>query len=240
MIIMKMGMVCTVSPKTIPFLGEMKRNGMSIIRVNGSFGIPDIDKLKAVGLPILLDIPGERKKKRSNGMTDDELLLFAVRNGLDFVGLSYVKSKRDIEIVRKKLSNSNVKIVGKVETEEAVKEGNLIPIIMNSDMILIDRGDLGTAIGFEKVPYYQCKIVKLCNTLCKEVIVATEMFMSTINTDKPNCADVSDVFYALSQGATYVMLSEETAIGDNPTNSVRNMRRVIDYVKENSLNIWSL
>ena len=226
------GIVCTISNKTVRHLKKMKDLGMSIIRINGAYDIPDIRKLRGVGVPILIDLPGKRKKERQNHMSDRDLLDFAIENRLDYVGLSYIDSGREVDSVRKYIEtkNGNTKIVGKVETMKAII--NPIPIVRASDIVLIDRGDLGTDIGFEKVPYYQQRIIRLCNQLNKKIIVATEMLMSVINNRKPNCADVNDVFTAVIQGADFLMLSEETAVGNDPINAVRNMAKIIRFAEK--------
>jgi len=231
------GIVCTISEKTVMHLNEMKKLGMSMIRVNGSFDIPDIGELKKVGVPILIDLPGKREKNRPSRLTDRQLLKLAIDNDVNYVGLSYVKSSKEVRNLKNKLKQhgADTGVVAKIETKSAVR--NMKSIIKAADMVLIDRGDLGTDIGFEKVPYYQFKTVGVCKRLGKKVIIATEMLMSLINAMKPNCADVTDIFNAVVQGADYVMLSEETAVFDNPINPVKNMRKVIDYAEKSRFHI---
>lgn len=201
---------------------------LGLVRFNGSW--LDYDTFKVVRQkikkPILLDIPGDRKKPRQKTLTDDMLINLAIQEKLNYIGLSYVRSAEEVHAMRKRLEGSNVKIVAKIETQEALQY--LPEIVAAADMLLVDRGDLGTAIGFEKVPIAQVNILKECNKQNKPVITATEMMMSTLASHKPNCADVSDVFFAVYHGTNYVMLSEETAIGQNPIQTVEVMQKIID------------
>jgi len=226
------GIVCTLGPASWNLMKDLKDAGMSIARINGSFGIPykkAIEELRQLGVKILVDIPGNRKKTKFSYIQDDDLINFAIENKMDYVGVSYVSNANEIKDIRKTLNGNHLKIVAKIETKEGFE--NREEIIKEADKILIDRGDLGTSIGFEKVPYCQVEILKDCVRLNTPVIVATEMMMSTIEKTKPNCADVSDVYFAASHGANYVMLSEETAIGKNPIDTVKIMRKILDEIK---------
>ncbi len=225
------GVVCTLGPASWNMIRELREAGMTLARINGAFGLPykgAIRELKDIGVQILVDVPGERKKDKLGYVTDDELIQFAIDNRLDYIGLSYVKNAEDIKKVREKLGGSNVRIIAKIENGEAVQ--NREEIIKESDKVLIDRGDLGTDIGFEKVPRVQSLIIESAKMLGKDVIVATEMLMSTLKSTKPNCADVTDVYLAASQGADFIMLSEETALGKNPVDTVKITRRILDEV----------
>ena len=233
---MVIGIVATISPRTMHLAEQLAENGVKLWRFNGSFRIPkNIDRLKKTGIPILLDIPGDRKKKMTRTKSDEELVQFALENELNYIGLSYVTCKEDVtkwreyvQEIRKKNNRYNeLKIIAKIETKEALL--NLEEIIEVSDMLLIDRGDLGTDIGWEKVPAHQKIILYYANEHKIKCIVATEMMMSTINNEKPNVADVSDVFNALIEGADYVMLSEETAMNPNALRSVVLMNKIIDF-----------
>lgn len=226
------GIVCTLGPSCYNLIGDLKNSGVAIFRINGSFGIPYIriiDELKEKNIPILVDLPGSRTKNKHMYVTDEDLIQFAINNKLDYVGLSYVKNAEEVRKLKDVLNPFNIKVIAKIENKEGFE--NRMEIIKEADKILIDRGDLGTSIGFENVPRHQIEILKSCNMLNKEVIVATEMMMSTLNSTKPNCADVSDVYFAVHHGADYVMLSEETAIGKNPLETVKIMKKIIDTLQ---------
>ena len=221
--------VCTIGPSTFNILDQIKDINIGLIRINGSFLVPEISQVKKLGYPILVDIPGKRMKNKNQMLSDEELVEMAINNQVDYIGLSYLKSADEVNKMREYIQsrNSSTKIVGKIETKDALD--NADSIIRACDMVLIDRGDLGTAIGYEKVPFYQQLIIRKCNELNKKIIVATEMLMSTIKKEKPSCSDVTDIFFAVMSGCDYVMLSEESAIGENPVNSLRVMSKIIEF-----------
>ena len=213
------------NPETI----HLFNREVAILRLNGSWvDLETIENVKSwFNIPILLDIPGNRKKirkNRSSKFTDDELIDLAIKHRLDFIGLSYVETAEDVQKVIEKV-DGKIKLIVKIETEKALR--NLPSIIETSDIFLVDRGDLGSYIGYENVPEAQKTITRVCKSFNKEVIIATEMLMSTLKSDFPSCADVSDVYNALAAGADYVMLSEETAIG-NPNQTINIMKRIIN------------
>jgi len=222
------GVVCTLGPSSWNHIKELMDHGMKIARINGSYGIPykgAIKELKDYGIPILVDIPGTRIKKKIDYIEDEDLINFSIEHKVNYVGISYVKNAQEVINLKNRLNQHGIKVIAKIETKEALE--NREEIIKAADGILIDRGDLGTAIGYEKVPKGQISILEDCKKYDKPVIVATEMMMSTINSNKPSCADVSDVYFALHHGADYVMLSEETALGKNPLETLKIVGRII-------------
>ena len=146
------------------------------------------------------------------------------------MGLSYVCNGDDVREIRAKVKDPKIKLISKIEAAEAEK--NLDDILEASDGVMIDRGDLADAVGFEKLPRLQKKIIKKSNHYGKMVIVATEMLMSMIEDKDPTKAEVLDIANAVSSGADYVMLSEETAIGKHPNHVVDTMKRIIDEVSD--------
>ena len=139
---MKRGIICTLGPASWNYIKELKDNGMSIARINGSFGYPykgAIMELQKLGVPVLVDIPGDRVKHRITYVTDKELINFVKKYDLDFVGLSYVNDAEEIRKFREKLDGKRIKVIAKIETEEGYK--NREEIIKEGDMIMIDRGD---------------------------------------------------------------------------------------------------
>lgn len=231
------GIVCTFGPSSLNYIKEFKDNGMSIARINGAFGLPYngfIRELKDYGIKTLLDLPGERSKSRHLYTKDSDLIEFAKKNKLDYVSISYVKNPNQVRELRELVGHYGIKIVGKIETKEAVEnQENLEEIIKESDMVMIDRGDLSKAIGFEKVPRYQILVTELCNKINKEVIIATGNMMSKIDSEQESCGDVANVYFALLNGANYIMLSEETAIGKYPIETVRIVKKIIDEFSGN-------
>jgi len=167
---------------------------------------------------------------------DLEDLEFIIEEKLDWVALSFVRSVKDIEILRKKLDQkkSKTKIIAKIEKPEALD--NLRDIIVESDAVMIARGDLGVELPVEKVPLLQKQIIRKCLHRAKPVIVATQMMESMIEFNKPNRSEITDVANAVLEGADAVMLSGETATGQHPTLVVETMCKIIKEVESTDYN----
>src|SRR3984893_11366299 len=158
-------------------------------------------------------------------------LEFIIEQKLDWVALSFVRSVKDIEILRQKLERkkSKTKIIAKIEKPEALE--NLRDIIVESDAVMRARGDLGVELPVEKVPLLQKQIIRKCLHRAKPVIVATQMMESMIELNKPNRSEITDVANAVLEGADAVMLSAETATGKHPALVVETMRKIIMEVE---------
>lgn len=167
-------------------------------------------------------------------LTDKDLvdLDFIIEQELEWVALSFVRSVKDLIILRHKLleKNSKTKIIAKIEKPEAVE--NIRDIIVESDGIMIARGDLGVELAIEKVPLIQKQIIRKCLHRAKPVIVATQMMESMIERTKPNRSEITDVANAVLEGADAVMLSGETATGAHPTLVVQTMKKIIEEVEK--------
>jgi pyruvate kinase len=166
-------------------------------------------------------------------LTDKDLkdLEFIIDQELDWVALSFVRSVKDIIILRNKLQErqSKTKIIAKIEKPEALN--NIRDIIVESDGIMIARGDLGVELPVEQVPLIQKQIIRKCLHRAKPVIVATQMMESMIDRSKPNRSEITDVANAVLEGADAVMLSGETATGKHPHLVVETMRKIIMEVE---------
>src|SRR5213594_883239 len=145
---------------------------------------------------------------------------------VDFVALSFVREKSDIEQLRQLLSRkkSKAQIVAKIEDQLAVR--SIDEIIEGADVIMIARGDLGIECPMEELPIIQRRIVKQCIRLGKPVIVATQMLESMINNPLPTRAEITDVANAVFEQADAIMLSGETSLGRYPVECVRVLDRV--------------
>ena len=150
-------------------------------------------------------------------------LEFAAEQDADFVALSTVTCKENIEQARSILSKNNWNgfIVSKIERAAALK--NLDEIIDSSDAIMVARGDMGVDVPLSKVPIIQKDLIERSNKVGKPVITATQMLESTIHSPIPTRAEVTDVANAVFDGSDAVMLSGETSVGDFPVNAVRIM-----------------
>ncbi|MCX6760815.1 MAG: pyruvate kinase [Candidatus Nealsonbacteria bacterium] len=188
----------------------------------------EASKITGQPISILLDFPDPDIKTFLPAFLEKNLSL-AARHSVDFLALSFVRSKKDIDLLRnqtKKLSLS-AKILAKIETSQSLE--NFEEILDSSDGIMIARGDLGMEIPFEQVPYYQKKIIKECIEKGKPVITATHMLESMIYNSLPNRAEVSDVANAILDYTDAVMLSAETATGKYPSKAVSVMERICRF-----------
>jgi len=147
---------------------------------------------------------------------------YGANKDIDYVALSFVQSAEDINNLRQLLVSlgSNAQIIAKVETKAAVKDDALEAIVKASDGVMVARGDLAVEAGAEIVPIVQRKIIALCRKHGKLSIVATQMMASMVDAPEPTRAEVSDVATAVILGADTVMLSDETANGSYPLETV--------------------
>jgi len=173
-------------------------------------------------------------------LTEKDLvdLDFIIEQQLDWVALSFVRSVKDIVILRSKLheKKSKTKIIAKIEKPEALT--NIRDIIVESDGIMIARGDLGVELPIEQVPLIQKQLIRKCLHRGKPVIVATQMMESMMERSKPNRSEITDVANAVSEGADAVMLSGETATGMHPALVVETMRKIIMEVEKTDYNYY--
>ncbi|MDO8658932.1 MAG: pyruvate kinase [Candidatus Levybacteria bacterium] len=168
----------------------------------------------------------------SGGLTDKDKkdIKFAVENNVDFIALSFVKDKSDIEEVRSFIDGKNISIIAKIERKQAIL--NLDEIIIASDLIMVARGDLGIEMPLVQLPVLQKKIInesKKKNVLC---IVATQMLASMVNHHRPTNAEVTDVANAVIDGAWGLMLSDETAFGKYPSEALKYLVQTIEKTEE--------
>lgn len=155
----------------------------------------------------------------------------------DYVSLSFVQSANDILKLKQLLLSlgSTAKVIAKIETKKAIEsEENLEEIVKASDGIMVARGDMAVEAGAEVVPIIQRKLIAMCRANAKLCIVATQMLSSMVDSPEPTRAEVSDVATAVVQGADVVMLSDETANGKYPLETVKAMKKVILYTQNHS------
>ncbi|MBN4064583.1 pyruvate kinase [Dehalococcoides mccartyi] len=155
-----------------------------------------------------------------------DALTWVGSSDIDFVGLSYVRDAGDVKRVRKHLSDSGVtpQLVAKIEIQQAVD--NLHEILIESDAVMVARGDLGVELPFERVPSVQKQIIRMANEIGKPVITATQMMESMIESPSPTRAEVTDVYNAVRDGTDAIMLSAETSIGKHPFRAVQAMTKI--------------
>lgn len=159
---------------------------------------------------------------------------YGTKQDIDYVALSFVQRASDVEALRAILreKGSNAQVVAKVETRAAIEDTELEEIVLASDGVMVARGDLAVEVSPEVVPIVQRKIIGLCQKHGKISIVATQMMASMVDSPEPTRAEVSDVANAVITGADCVMLSDETANGKYPVETVATMKRVILYTQQ--------
>lgn len=164
---------------------------------------------------------------------DRKDIAFGTTHDIDYVALSFVQSERDVRRLRTILNNlgSKAKIISKIETKSGVD--NLERIIQETDAVMIARGDLAIETAPESVPIVQRDVIRLGILHSKPTIVATQMLAGMTEVPEPTRAEVSDVATAVMLAADCVMLSDETASGSYPIESVEVMKRVILHTQDN-------
>lgn len=163
---------------------------------------------------------------------DHEDLIFGLKQGVDYVALSFVRTANDVLQVKSLLHQMkvNIPIVSKVEKPEALE--NMDEIIKVSDAIMIARGDMGVEVGNHLVPSIQKRMIRACNDLGKPIITATQMLESMITNSRPTRAEASDVANAIWDGTDCVMLSGETASGKYPIEAIQIMSQIVEEAEK--------
>ena len=196
-----------------------------------------------------VNVPGVQLKMDFISEQDREDIIYACKQGGDFLALSFVSSKDDVLAVRKILkeqSREDMQIISKIESHTAIQ--NIDEIIEASDGIMVARGDLGVEMPMNTLPILQKEIIEKCRKKGRTVIVATEMLASMYTSSRPTRAEISDVANAVLDGTDAVMLSGETTIGKHPADAVKYMAETCEeaesyydyanqksYAKENNI-----
>lgn len=198
-----------------------KSSAQTTVKVGGY-----ISSHKGVNLPnTKLNISAITEKDRED-------LKFALKNDVDWIGLSFVQKADDVREL-KALVDGKARVISKLEKPSAIDD--LENIIKESDAIMVARGDLGVECPIQTVPVLQKRIVDVCRLHARPVIIATQMLESMIVNPTPTRAEVSDVATAVYDGADTVMLSAETAAGKYPVAAVRMMHSIICQVENDPL-----
>lgn len=167
-------------------------------------------------------------------LTEEDLdnLAFALKNDVEWIGLSFVRSVDDIIELKRIIarSDNNARVIAKIEKPEAIE--NIDEIIEATDGVMVARGDLGVEMPMEQVPMLQKMIARKCRAASKPVIVATQMLESMIVSPRPTRAEVNDVANSVLDGADAVMLSGETSVGDYPLIVIETMQKIVRNVEE--------
>jgi pyruvate kinase len=193
-----------------------------IIAVIENDGI--LDSKKGINFPnTIIDIDVITQK-------DKEDIKWGIKNKVDYFAISFVQNEQDMKNARKLLKGYKAKLIAKIEKFDAVK--NIDQILKYSDGIMIARGDLGIEVPYYDVPTIQKTLIKKANEASKPVITATQMLLSMTHNERATRAEISDVANAVLDGTDVVMLSEESAVGDDPANVVKTMSNIILKTQE--------
>ncbi len=172
-------------------------------------------------------LPDAVRAPRAFTAKDRRDLRFGLEEGVDWVAMSFVRSAADIRQVQRAIARAGARtpVIAKIENREACE--HLDDLIAAADGVMVARGDLGIAVGFERVPLLQKRMIAVANRLGKPVITATQMLESMTMNPQPTRAEASDVANAILDGTDAVMLSAETAKGCYPVEAVRAMARIV-------------
>jgi pyruvate kinase len=171
-----------------------------------------------------MNLPGVQVSAPAITDKDRQDIEFAVAEGLDYLGLSFVRRAEDVGDLRR-LVPPGLLVVAKIEKSSAL--ANTESIVRAADVVMVARGDLGVELPYEEVPYAQKRIIAIANHFGRPVITATQMLESMITHPRPTRAEASDVANAILDGTDAVMLSAETAAGQYPRLAVEAMTRII-------------
>ncbi|MFZ2125235.1 MAG: pyruvate kinase [Candidatus Saccharimonadales bacterium] len=234
---------------TIPVqynLAEKVKPGETLYIFDGKIRTTVVDIVSETAVRIKVENPGTLMSRKGINLPDTDFagdiltekdlsdIEFGSSRDIDYVALSFVQSADDINNLRQILmaNGSSAQIIAKVETKAAIVDDTLIEIVKASDGVMVARGDLAVEAGAEVVPIVQRRIIALCRRYERLSIVATQMMASMVEAPDPTRAEVSDVSNAVVQGADAVMLSDETANGKYPLETVAAMKKVILYTQD--------
>ena len=186
-----------------------------------------------------INLPGVKISAPALSEKDHRDVAWGLKNGVDFVALSFVRRAADVEELRAivNAAKSHAQIIAKLEKPEAVGD-ELEAIIAAADGVMVARGDLGVEMQPEEVPLLQKKIIMAANSAGKLVITATQMLESMTENPRPTRAETSDVANAVLDGSDALMLSGESASGAYPLESVWMMARIIEQVEGSAEDLW--
>ena len=167
-----------------------------------------------------VNLPGVRINMPSITPKDIEDIEFGIKHNVDFIAASFVRSRKDLNLLENilKKKNSQAKIIAKIENQEGLD--NIEDICKSAWGIMVARGDLGIETSLTDLPNIQRKIMFYCAVHGKRSIVATHLLESMINNPTPTRAEVTDIANAIYEGADALMLSGETSVGKYPIECV--------------------
>jgi pyruvate kinase len=224
-------------PVAYPAMTKSLSRGSHIYMNDGSIMLKVLDVAGeevqckvAVGGSILshkgVNLPGAEIFMEPVSERELELIDFGLRHGIRVFGVSFVEKAEDILKVKDFAGARGIEVytVAKIERSRAIER--IDQILRVTDAVMVARGDLGVELPIEDIPVVQKKLIRKANALCKPVVTATQMLLSMTDNTRPTRAESTDVANAILDGTDGVMLSEETAIGRYPVETVRMMARI--------------
>ena len=217
---MKTKIIATIGPASEKpeTMEKMAEAGMSVCRINTKYGSKEeylriVENSRKIKCLVMYDVKG------------DGLLEWLKDQDFDYLAVAFSETKEQLDKIRAFFAPREINLIAKIESEKGFD--NLEEVIKASDGVMVARGDLGKNVGVEKVPIYQKLIIEHCNAHKKPVITATEMLLSMVHSESPERAEASDIANAVLDGSDYLMLSEETTVGENPILVVKTMAKII-------------
>ncbi len=222
------GLAAAVDPQDVVYLAD----GAIRLRVQAvREGDGEIETAVEVGGSVAsrqgLNIPGSTRGLPAVPEDDLDMLRFGESIGVDLIALSFVRTAEDVTSVRK---HTRLPLIAKVEKPQAVDAAQ--EIIRAADCVMVARGDLGIELSIEDVPIVQKQLLRIAGRLARPSITATQMLDSMVSSSRPTRAEVADVANAIIDGTDAVMLSQETAVGSYPVESVAMMARIAERTEE--------
>ncbi|MBN1855021.1 MAG: pyruvate kinase [Pirellulales bacterium] len=211
------GNLVMLADGTVSMVVEERSPGRVRMRVIQPGTIRSRQGINLPGVP--LSVPSISQKDRTDA-------LWAAKAGIDFLGLSFVRSAEDVRILKEIIQSADceTQVIAKIEKREALDA--LDSIVQAADVVMVARGDLGVEIDVARIAIEQKRIIQVCQRHCKPVIIATQMLDSMQHSKRPTRAEATDVANAILDGADACMLSGETAIGRYPIEAVSMMNRI--------------
>ncbi|MCF8555036.1 MAG: pyruvate kinase [Candidatus Nanopelagicales bacterium] len=211
------------------------RVGLEVVQVTTDSVITQVTEAGTVSDNKGINLPGVAVSVPALSEKDIADLRWALRQGVDMIALSFVRSAADVVDVHKIMDEEGrrIPVIAKIEKPQAVE--NLKEIIDAFDGIMVARGDLGVELPLEQVPMVQKRAIELARAATKPVIVATQMLESMITSNRPTRAEASDVANAVLDGSDALMLSGETSIGVDPLHVVETMSKIITHIEAEAL-----
>ena len=222
------GLAEAVDPGDVIYLADGKiRLRVLAVRVGDGEVETTVEVGGAVASRQGLNIPGSTRGLEAVPAEDLEMLAFGESIGVDLVALSFVRSAEDITSVR---NHTRLPLIAKIEKPQAMDAAE--DIIRTADCVMVARGDLGIELPIQDVPLAQKRLLKLAGQLARPSITATQMLDSMVSSPRPTRAEATDVANAIFDGTDAVMLSQETAVGQYPVETVAMMASIAERTEE--------